>query len=216
MRRAGLGAALLALTACASAPGPARLTGTVAYRERVALAPGARVEVVLLDVSLVDAPAQVIAKTERVTSGEQVPIPFALDYDRGALERGHRYGLHAKITGADGRVAWATAASQPVLGAGDPAEPSLLLAPVATHAVPGGPRVLAYACEGFAFRVEVTPERATLFLPGRTVTLPAQPAASGAKYSDGTTTYWSKGDKALLDDAGVPRRSCRMQPLQRP
>jgi membrane-bound inhibitor of C-type lysozyme len=37
------------------------------------------------------------------------------------------------------------------------------------------------------------------------VTLPATEAASGARYSDGTTTFWNKGDEALIevDDATV-------------
>ncbi|MBE9138577.1 MliC family protein [Nodosilinea sp. LEGE 07088] len=37
------------------------------------------------------------------------------------------------------------------------------------------------------------------------VTLPATEAASGARYSDGTTTFWNKGDEALVevDDAMV-------------
>ncbi len=33
----------------------------------------------------------------------------------------------------------------------------------------------------------------------RTITLPQVPAASGAKYSDGNFTFWSKGNTALLE-----------------
>jgi membrane-bound inhibitor of C-type lysozyme len=77
---------------------------------------------------------------------------------------------------------------------------------------PSGPRVFAYACDGFAFRVEVTRERALLFLPGRgSRSLPAVPAASGAKYADGSTIYWSKGDEALLSLDGTEHTGCRVE-----
>jgi putative lipoprotein len=69
--------------------------------------------------------------------------------------------------------------------------------------------VLAYDCAGFAFRVEVSRERARLLLPGRSVTLPAAPSASGAKYSDGSTTFWSQGDEASLRVDGVEHGGCR-------
>jgi membrane-bound inhibitor of C-type lysozyme len=42
------------------------------------------------------------------------------------------------------------------------------------------------------------------------------PAASGAKYEGGSTTYWSKGDSALLTLDGVEHTGCRMQPLRAP
>lgn len=216
MGRRAATALVLALAACASAAGPARLAGTVAYRERITLTPDSRVVVTLLDVSLVDAPARVIAEREIVTSGEQVPIPFVLEFERAELQRGHRYGVRATIAAPDGRLAFSTTTAQPVLGPGDPEAPALLLQRVAAGATPAGPRVLAYACDGFAFRVEVTRERATLFLPERSVTLPAVPAASGAKYSDGDTTYWSRGDEASLTLDDAEHAGCRAQPLRAP
>jgi putative lipoprotein len=38
-----------------------------------------------------------------------------------------------------------------------------------------------------------------LFLPGKSGSLPHVPSASGAKYDDGETTFWAKGDKASVD-----------------
>ena len=43
-------------------------------------------------------------------------------------------------------------------------------------------------------------EEAIVTLPDQEpVTLPATEAASGARYSDGTTTFWNKGDEALVE-----------------
>ena len=42
----------------------------------------------------------------------------------------------------------------------------------------------------------------TVALPDGTVTLPRAESASGARYSDGTTTFWNKGDEALVEVNG--------------
>lgn len=43
-------------------------------------------------------------------------------------------------------------------------------------------------------------ETAVVTLPDQEpVTLAATEAASGARYSDGTTTFWNKGDEALVE-----------------
>ncbi len=42
----------------------------------------------------------------------------------------------------------------------------------------------------------------TLFAPGNTVTLPHALSGSGARYSDGKITYWSKGDEATIEMDG--------------
>lgn len=118
-RLAGLGLVALGLVACASSAGPAQLTGSVTYRERIALPPGAFVHVALLDVSLVGTPARVIAQREIRPTG-QVPIPFVLEYDRAAIDPAHRYGLRATITGADGRLLFANVTTVPVFRAGAP------------------------------------------------------------------------------------------------
>ena len=72
------------------------LTGTVTYRERIALPPGATVEVSLLDVSLADAPSRTIART-RVAARRQVPIPYRLRFNDAVIRPGHRYALRAEI-----------------------------------------------------------------------------------------------------------------------
>ena len=211
--RSFVGSYLLALSlaACASPPGPAQLGGSVTYRERIALPEGAVVRVTLLDVSLVDAPARVIAEQE-IRPTTQVPLPFVLEYDRAAIDPARHYGLRATISDTNGRLLWATVIAHRVLPQGAPATATILVQRVHGGAAPSDSSVLAYACETFDFRVEVTKERALPSLPGgRRVELPALPAASGAKYSDGSTTFWSKGGEVLLALDGVERTGCRVQ-----
>lgn len=71
------------------------LRGTVSYRERIALPPGAIVEVKLLDVSLADAPARIIAETR--ISGARNPARYALHFDRAQIQPRRRYALQARI-----------------------------------------------------------------------------------------------------------------------
>jgi putative lipoprotein len=168
----------------------------------MALPEGAVVKVVLLDVSLVDAPARVIAEQEiRTTS--QAPIAFALAYDPAEIERGHRYGLRASIRDVNGRLLWGTTSSHPVFGADTPETHALVLQRAR--------EVLAYTCDALAFRVEVAADGVRLSLPGgRSLDLPAVPSASGARYSDGRDAFWSKGDSALLTLDGVEHAGCRL------
>ncbi|PFG45901.1 putative lipoprotein [Vibrio sp. ES.051] len=73
------------------------ITGTVAYRERIALPPNAVVTVSLEDVSLADAPAKVLAKQTFETQGKQVPFSFELNYDSNEIKPNHRYSVRARI-----------------------------------------------------------------------------------------------------------------------
>jgi membrane-bound inhibitor of C-type lysozyme/uncharacterized membrane protein len=72
------------------------------------------------------------------------------------------------------------------------------------------PTTHVFECDdGYRFPVRIEGGKAWLFLPGKTVSLPQVPAASGAKYSDGKMVFWSKGDEALLEAADDIRRNCR-------
>ncbi|MFC4256070.1 hypothetical protein GRI97_11925 [Altererythrobacter xixiisoli] len=84
------------------------LTGTVAYRERMALPDNARISVQLADVSRADAPATIVAQTSFRSNGRQVPIPFTLQYNPNRLQPNGRYTVSARITGADGTLMFIT------------------------------------------------------------------------------------------------------------
>lgn len=76
---------------------PKTLSGTVSYRERVALPRSAVIEVKLVDISLADAPAKVIARTT-IKPGKQVPIRYRLAFDDTAIVANHTYAIEARIT----------------------------------------------------------------------------------------------------------------------
>lgn len=83
------------------------ITGSVAYRERIALPDNAVVTVYLQDVSLADAPATVIAKQNFITNGMQVPLEFNLAYDSRKIKASHRYSVSARIE-VDGKLRFIT------------------------------------------------------------------------------------------------------------
>lgn len=107
MRLAIAAIALVAAGCTTAAPRTAEITGTVAYRERMALPPGAVVAVRLEDQSRADAPAVTIAQTQ-VSPITQVPVPFTLSYDPSALKPGMSYGLRADIRAPDGELMFVT------------------------------------------------------------------------------------------------------------
>jgi uncharacterized lipoprotein YbaY len=89
--------AILASATSASA-GQGTITGTVLYRERLALPPDSRLEVTLVDVTLAGSPPQTVARV--VQAAVAPPMPFSLPFDPGRIESGHRYALQARIGSA--------------------------------------------------------------------------------------------------------------------
>lgn len=62
--------------------------------------------------------------------------------------------------------------------------------------------VHAWECEGGAYVVtefRAAPDEVFVFLPEGSLALPHVASASGAKYSDGTITLWTRGDEMVLD-----------------
>ncbi|HEY0274822.1 MAG TPA: YbaY family lipoprotein [Paenirhodobacter sp.] len=92
------------------------LTGSVTYRERMALPPGAEIAVSLVDVSRADAPAETLAET-RIIPETQVPVPFSLSYDASRITPGHSYALQARIS-HDGQLMFISTTRHPVLTGG--------------------------------------------------------------------------------------------------
>jgi uncharacterized membrane protein len=71
--------------------------------------------------------------------------------------------------------------------------------------------VRAYDCDGgLQVVAELRPatDDVWLFLPEKSGSLPHVPSASGAKYDDGATTFWTKDHEALLDTGDGIERSC--------
>ncbi|EGQ7935400.1 YbaY family lipoprotein [Vibrio vulnificus] len=90
------------------------ISGTIFYRERIALPEDAAVTLVLEDVSLADAPAKVIAKHKFITNGKQVPLSFDLAYDSKKIIANHRYNVRARIE-VNGRLRFISDTIVPVI-----------------------------------------------------------------------------------------------------
>jgi putative lipoprotein len=108
--------------------------GTVSYLQRMALPTNAVIQVQLLDVSLADAPAKVVAEESINLGQRQVPVPFSLRFDSAKIDAKHRYSVSAKIT-VDEKPWFISDRSYPVLTDGNPAHVDLILKQVSG---PGG------------------------------------------------------------------------------
>ncbi|MBF8222020.1 YbaY family lipoprotein [Halomonas sp. 328] len=86
---------------------PATLSGSLSYRERMALPEDSLIIVQLLDVSLADAPAEILDEKHLMPEG-QVPIDFSLAYDPAEVAANHRYALRGEIRDAEGDLLWTT------------------------------------------------------------------------------------------------------------
>ena len=104
----------------------ASVTGTVTYRERLALTPDATLIVELRDVSYADAPAPLIAR-QTISGPGQVPIKFDVRYNRGDINSRNTYGLSARIIESDGRLAFTNDTAYDVITRGNPDEVDMLL-----------------------------------------------------------------------------------------
>jgi uncharacterized lipoprotein YbaY len=89
---------LMLVLACAhnSQPAPENrsLSGTVAYRERMALPSDAVIQVQLSDVSVQDVAAP---ETTVTRQGRLVPLPFELHYEAGKIDPKKTYAVRATI-----------------------------------------------------------------------------------------------------------------------
>lgn len=95
------------------------ITGTITYPQRIALPPDAVVVVTLENISRADVPAAVVAEETFQTAGQQVPIPFSLDYDPTAIEESDRYAVRAKIFYGN-ELSWTSTIVYPVITQNNP------------------------------------------------------------------------------------------------
>jgi len=92
------------------------VTGNVVYRQRIALPENAEITVSIVDVSLADAPAPVLAT--QVIHGGQVPIPFELTLDLSTARTNALLSIGARIE-SDGQLIWITDMVTPIDPSGD-------------------------------------------------------------------------------------------------
>ena len=171
-RRLTLATLLAGLTAPHARAQSAAIQGTATYRERIALPPGAVLEVVLLDISRQGAPAERIAEASIPVQG-QVPITFRLPYDPARIQPQAMYAVQASLL-AEGRVLFRSEGTSPVLTRGHGATVEMLLSRAREAAspaaeVPGlvGPEWIAEQIAGSG--VLDQPRTSIAFTPDRRI-----------------------------------------------
>lgn len=98
------------------------VSGTVTYRQKIALPVDAFVTITLEDVSRADALAVVVGQQVIETKGTQVPIPFAVPYDSSKIEENHNYNVRAAIKDSSGKLLFTSDTNVPVITRGNPTE----------------------------------------------------------------------------------------------
>ena len=118
--------ATAASTPTADPDANASVTGTVTYRERIALTPGAVVTVQLRDTSLMDVASELVAE-QVITNPGQVPIAFEVRYNTDDINPRNTYSIQARITESDGRLAFINDTAYDVITRGNPTRLDMVL-----------------------------------------------------------------------------------------
>jgi putative lipoprotein len=194
-----------------------RVTGTVSYRERIALAPGSLVIVSLEDTSKADAIATMLGEARITIERNQVPISFVIDVEPGRIDPRHRYTVRARILDPQGTLRWTSTRAYPVITGGHPSTADLqveaIRSPVSGTSPASPPsRTVVFVCGDREFLVRVNPGQVELVLSDRTLALPQVPAASGAKYQEGSTVFWNQGNEARFEIEGKVHTGCIRRP----
>ena len=105
--------------------GSSQVEVEASFRERLALAPGVRLEGSLLDISRADAAAAIVGKTVLEDVG-QPPYRFTIAYDPTAIVASHRYAVRVVLM-KDTRLLFTTDQIYPVLTGRSPASVQVLL-----------------------------------------------------------------------------------------
>ena len=125
------------------------VSGTLAYRERVALPPQSRAEVTVARVQ--DDQLIAIADTSFIADG-MIPISFSLSIPEAAVDTTAQHVLTASLSSPDGRLQWRTPRPLPVLTAGAPTEVEAILHMVEQTQEPRPEPWLEARARGVTFR----------------------------------------------------------------
>ena len=104
------------------------VTGTITYRQRIALTPNAVIEVKLIDGSRADAPSKTLTEQTIRPAGKQVPIAFELTYDPARIDPRGRYFIQVRILEGT-QLRFATTDAYPVITGGNSNKVNVLVKP---------------------------------------------------------------------------------------
>jgi len=114
-------------------PAPVLVTGTVAYRERIALPADATVDLWITDIGPGVVTQAILAEATVQASGRQVPLAFEVRVDPTRVQAARPYGLRAVIK-TGGQMLFETRDPIPVLTQGAPIRVDVMLTRVAGEA----------------------------------------------------------------------------------
>ncbi|MFK4056476.1 YbaY family lipoprotein [Brevundimonas sp. NPDC046655] len=121
----------LVVAACSSMPGAESATTqvdvTAAYRERIMLPPGHVLTVKVEDVSLMDAPARVMAETTMPLEGRAPPYAVTLSVPNARIDPRHTYAVRAEIRDPAGALRFTTDTRHSVLTNGAPNTANIMM-----------------------------------------------------------------------------------------
>jgi uncharacterized lipoprotein YbaY len=108
---------------------PNVVSGTVTYRERIALPRNAILTVRLVDITRQSAPSKLITEQRINLNGQQVPISFALRFNEKDISFRNDYAVEAEIS-SGGRVLYKNDVTRRVLTQGNPNKVEITVLPV--------------------------------------------------------------------------------------
>lgn len=121
----------LVVAACSSMPGDeaasTQVEVTAAYRERIMLPPGHVLTVKVEDVSLMDAPARVMAETTQPLDGRGPPYAVTLSVPNARIDPRHTYAVRAEIRDPAGALRFTTDTRHSVLTNGAPNKADIMM-----------------------------------------------------------------------------------------
>ncbi|EGV19920.1 META domain-containing protein [Thiocapsa marina] len=179
------------------------ITGALSYKTRIALPPDALAIVELIDPSVPG--GRLVAEQRMTLDGRQVPIPFALALERTALIPDQTYSIRGAVL-SGGLANWVTD-EVPL----DPAVESLDLGTIMMRPYEPIPFANELVCGDQPIRVGFLEDRMRMQVGDRTFDLRQAISGSGARYvalADPTTSFWSKGERGMLEIAGTAYPEC--------
>ncbi|SDW88057.1 META domain-containing protein [Thiocapsa roseopersicina] len=180
-----------------------QITGALSYKARIALPRDAIAIVELSDPSVPG--GRLVAEHRSALDGRQVPIPFEIVVERAALLPDQPYLVRGAVLSA-GLAAWITD-EVPL----DPSVESPDLGTVMMRPYEPPPLSSELVCGDQPIRVGFLEDRMRLQVDDRAFDLRQAVSGSGARYvalADPSTSFWSKGDRGMLEIAGTAYPEC--------
>ena len=97
-----------------------KVSGTIEFKGKAQFEANTVARVTLQDVSLADAPAKKVGE-QVIKDLKKFPIPFEVEYDPAAIEKGHTYAVQVRIETKD-RLDYINDTRVQVLSSGKPAK----------------------------------------------------------------------------------------------